>query len=212
MSARFCRLNTPYITWDDPAGDAPFETCLYIGCQAAEDMGSTKTEEEVVDAIFTQGFAGLNVERVDGTQLLYYGPYSSVNPPPADAFTTTGLLANGDGRCGAWGNFFFDVLRAQGITSTVRGIKPKDMPGATVYCFVVRPTLPGQGNRFPPNTFANHAVVTYGTRIYDPSYGHAYTTLIAWEDASLETLVYIDSKGHTLSLPNTLGDEQTKFF
>ena len=29
-------LNTAYITWDDPLTAAPFEMCLYIGCEAAE--------------------------------------------------------------------------------------------------------------------------------------------------------------------------------
>lgn len=65
-------VNTAYVTWDDPAGDAPFETCLYVGCQAAEDMGTTHTEQQVVNRIFSDGFAGLNVRRVDGTILKHW--------------------------------------------------------------------------------------------------------------------------------------------
>jgi len=182
-------------------------------------MGTAATAQQVVERIFADGFAGLNVKRVDGTQLVYYGAYSSVNPPPGDAFTTAGLLANGDGRCGAWARFLRDVLGAQRISATVRGIKTKDMPGATGYGFVVKATIPGQGNPSPPTVFADHAVVTYDTRIYDPSYGRAYNTLIAWEDASLSELLYEelwDLNGNNqieiLSLPNTLGDEQTEFF
>lgn len=45
--------------------------------------------------------------------------------------------------------------------------------------------LPGQHNEDPPTFFGNHALVTIDGRIFDPSYGGRYESLLQWEDAAL---------------------------
>ena len=46
--------------------------------------------------------------------------------------------------------------------------------------------VPGQGKTNPQFVFANHCLVRYGGRIYDPSYGTAsQPSLKAWEDLSI---------------------------
>lgn len=111
MSARFCRLNTPYITWDDPLAAAPFETCLYIGCQAADNHGGTDGTDDVttLQTVWTNGFTTRDVTRVDGTELHYYNPWNT------NVTDTAGLISAGNGQCGAWAKLFVDVLRAQGL-------------------------------------------------------------------------------------------------
>jgi hypothetical protein len=55
---------------------------------------------------------------VDGKPLKYYGNWTTSNA------TTRGLLKDQDGMCGAWGAFFLDCLRAQGLS--VDGIEKND--------------------------------------------------------------------------------------
>ncbi len=218
-------LNTAYITWDDPLAAAPFETCLYVGCQAAEDMGTTHTEQQVVNRIFSDGFAGLNVRRVDGTILKYWDGGN------ARATDTAGLLADANGQCGAWAEFFVDTLRSQGIGGADKigvyaasnpgndGFLVKSWsfigsgssPGTSPYSWVVgtdvvdNAGVPGQGNPNRPGAFFNHFIVRFGGRYYDPSYGGpSYATQWEWEDASLDGFFTIIG-GVALAKPNDLG-------
>lgn len=55
--------------------------------------------------------------------------------------------------------------------------------------FTDKPGLPGQGNENPPGFFdvGDHAVVTYGGEIYDPSYGTGpFPDIVSWAMASLD--------------------------
>jgi hypothetical protein len=47
--------------------------------------------------------------------------------------------------------------------------------------------VPGQGNNDPISLFTNHGLVTFGTSIYDPSYGGGpFGSLVEWQRASLD--------------------------
>jgi len=124
-------VNTAYVTWDDPLTAAPFETCLYVGCQAADGAGGTVGVDEsmVLAEIWSDSFSTLDVKRADGQLLTYYGfrdnnGNSMYDPGIDDDFNdpsrcpwtgTADLLANRNGQCHAWAEFMRDVLDAQGI-------------------------------------------------------------------------------------------------
>ncbi|MEN6459418.1 MAG: hypothetical protein ABFC63_10870, partial [Thermoguttaceae bacterium] len=175
--------NKVYITWSNPTLSPLYETCLYVGCNAAAGLDASPSEAGLVaETIFDYGFEGLDVRRVDGTQMTYWGTYASGDGQP-DMFTTVGLLAHADGRCAAWANVFDDVLKAQGISSgVVTAIQTKDISDGTGRGFIVKASLPAQGNNTPHNDFWDgHAVVLVGTTIYDPSYGTHFASLSDWE-------------------------------
>jgi len=98
--------HTVYVTAANPYGILRQETLFYHGCKYADGVDNTLT---MISAIW-QPFSSTvrNVKRVDGTQLTYYNSYI------VNSFYTYTLLAQGDGRCGAWARFFLDVLHAQG--------------------------------------------------------------------------------------------------
>ena len=50
--------------------------------------------------------------------------------------------------------------------------------------------IPAQGNENPQAVFTNHAVVLYGGKWYDPSYGTpVQSSLLGWEDLNLGGLI-----------------------
>jgi len=104
-------LNTAYITWDDPLLAASFETCLFIGCQAADNHGGADGTDDIttIQAVWSNGFTSRTVTRVGGTELHYYSPWNT------NVTDTAGLLSSGNGQCGAWAKLFIDVLKAQGL-------------------------------------------------------------------------------------------------
>jgi hypothetical protein len=118
--------HTVYITMADPIETAinlKNETLFNLGCRNAKGLGSSA--QAVVDAIYKDFQDDRDVQRVkpssaelDGKPLQYWGK----GLPTAD--TTQGLLNLADGQCGAWGKFFIDVLRTQGIDATLIQLKP----------------------------------------------------------------------------------------
>ena len=201
--------NDLYLTWHAPGVSRLYHTLVHLGSHNANGIGGTDAGP-VVSAIWAD-FSDRDTRRVDGTQMVYYGPYALTEPPPDDVFTTRGLLSHADGRCAAWNNLYDDVLMGQGITSaSIQRITTKDIPGGTGDGFDVKATLPAQGNASPHTAFKDHGVVLLGTTIYDPSYGTQFANLTAWEDASLSLLWYRNASGISFSAPNTLGDEQTQ--
>jgi hypothetical protein len=210
--------NRCYVTLGDPL-TAVFYTLVHLGCTNADGEDTTTG---CIARIWSK-FSDLNVQRVGGTQMQYWGTYASQYPAPEDAFSTAGLLKNADGRCGAWARFLIDCFRVQGITSaSVQGITTKNILGGNGVGFYVKnwvfstnpptdlPGIPAQGNSNPESRFADHAVVLESSTVYDPSYGEDYTNLTIWEDASLDLLLYQDEYGNIYGLPNTLGDQQTE--
>ncbi|HEX8575152.1 MAG TPA: hypothetical protein VF677_02555 [Flavobacterium sp.] len=146
-SAQFCL----YLTWKEPAFSefifsAPIneikdmkiectksgkrnilETLLWIGCNNAVKKG--KSEEEIIDAIFTK----IQTTKIDrsrkGNNTIQDGVLGYWRGV-ADANTTTFgslrclryLIANGEGRCGEWSQFLRHLCYTQGIISI------KDLP------------------------------------------------------------------------------------
>lgn len=146
------------------------------------------------------------------------------NSSATNADSTTELLAARDGRCGAWARLFIDVLRTQGIDAQMMGyyapLVPQQnfiadlqtyFPGSNrqykEVFFVKSWTL--EANPFAPTDnagieaqtkpnpqayFADHALVAYGGKLYDPSYGsNTFASHQAWEDATLDAFgAYMD--------------------
>ncbi len=143
-------------------------------------------------------------------KIKYYGAGSST---PMQS-TTSSLLENADGNCGAWVRFFRDILRAHGDNSGVhKEIITKDQaPPWNGYGFKIYVECRGQNKTKPYFSFRNHAVLKYGGILYDPSYGRTYDDLLKWEDASVNMLIYKHSvTGATVDLPDTKGVPQTDF-
>jgi hypothetical protein len=110
-----------YVTLNGSINDAytpkTFHTVIHRATQAAN--GET-TEAGVRTKVWGL-FPGLNVRRLDGTQLTYYANWLTRNT------TTATLLKFGDGQCGSWTSLFLDMLKSQGLQyandyDVVRGI------------------------------------------------------------------------------------------
>jgi len=76
-------------------------------------------------------FGGRNIHRVkpgtcipSDTTLQYWTQSGKEMPEGVDFDSTAGLLKTGKGTCGSWSRFFIDVLRCQGIDSTLISVYP----------------------------------------------------------------------------------------
>jgi hypothetical protein len=224
--------HTVYVTLGDPQTSATQETVFYLGCK---NQGTQTDPATVANTIFNE-FTSLKVCRVGTTTgLQYWGAWASsaaaqtANP---DCFHTAGLLKNGDGRCGAWARFLYDVFAAQGLSGVqIEDIEPIAPAGYTgEYIFVKNwnltdlsspvdlPGIPGQSNPNPPSYFSSpgaHAMVGFSGALYDPSYGAKYSGASmdanrqAWEDAALAAIAIEDSAGNSYIQPHTAGVQQT---
>ena len=187
--------NRIYLTWNDPTITTLYETCLYVGCDAASGLGgvvTATTNQAFVNTAFTNGFGGCSVHRVDGTPLTYWASGA------ASAVNTAGLLTDANGQCGAWAEFFMDVLAAEGVSgsekievlskyaddSRIAGagagallVKNWDFAGTGAAPADVSPFdylmsqvtdqsgVPGQNNCNPPGAFLNHFIVRYNSTV-----------------------------------------------
>ena len=127
--------------------------------------------------------------------LTYYGSAVLGGAYNLNTQGTAQILRLDSGRCGDWSKFFMDVIRLQGIHSAEITVHPicsngilvknwifpasEDIPGYSYpyyMCNLVRGSgIPGQGLSTPGAAwFYGHALVQYGTTIYDPSYGITY--------------------------------------
>ena len=205
---------------------APFETVLYLACAFAQ--GAT-TANQVINGTWSNFEKSLTsgVTDAHGTHMTYWGSASgNVTGPDLDAYhTTTGLLANHDGRCEAWAGLFVDVLRAQGISAREYGILPKNPSTDTppsgyiaststtlgkVTGIQVNSGLAGQGNASPQSEFdGGHVVVELGgglptDALYDPSYGKYYANLASWAYNSLYEMQWTDAASGIRYAPRTV--------
>ena len=106
-----------YVTFGVPAVTDVYETILHITCGAAS---GENIEKEAVEKIWSK-FKSLSLSRIDGTPLFYYkNGYTSIG------WSTDYLLINADGRCGAWGRFFYDCLKTHSINSMLKGFIPSN--------------------------------------------------------------------------------------
>lgn len=196
------------------------ESLAVIGCRNADGQSS---DQQTVDKIFDD-FTDLSVAKVgSNTAMIYWGTWAKSEEAKTETpscFDAAGLLQHGDGRCGAWAELLNNLIMFQGITgSQEQTITTKSTyPVLIGSGFLVKNWaiwqnpiqdlygVAGQGNENPQAAFDNHAVVTFSSKIYDPSYGKIFASLMDWEDASLDGLLYNQS---TQVLINSLGDEQT---
>lgn len=218
--------NHIYVTGEG-TGDGVFESVLDVACRNAVGLRPGEVlqpdfdarNQEVIDAVFG-AFEGNSLTNVKDQALKYWSAGSPGTPVPS---TTSSLLKNKDGRCGAWVLFLQDILTVHGIEAHVSEITPSgvamDMlgepdppPGTSALASMeIKPQLSAQNNPAPWNLFANHAVLkisgststAYARTIYDPSYGRSYTgsDLTAaeqmWQDTALNgwKWVYLTSGG-----------------
>jgi alpha-tubulin suppressor-like RCC1 family protein len=221
--------HTVYLTLADPQTDMRYETVASIGCRNADGM---ETESDLVERVW-RDFEDLRVSRVGTTSaMMYWGSWASevdCDEQTPSCTSAAGLLKNGDGRCGAWMRFLDAALRFQGIEGCKQlKITTKDIPykgetltgdGFYVKNWDVSDLPPvallgvpaqGENNDDPHSAFDDHALVEYAGQLYDPSYGHRYSNLSQWEDASLDFLWYRDTGNTRQGALNSLGDEQTQ--
>ena len=127
--------HTVYLTKGDPiktaAGNGPaagLESLFNIGCRYANGKGND--DQAVVDAIY-EGFKKRSVKPVkQGTGDLADNEMTYWLNGAGGVADTQRLLIFGNGQCGAWGRMFVDVLRTQGIDSTLSRIIPAYTPTA----------------------------------------------------------------------------------
>lgn len=203
--------NKLYITLADPISSLRQETLFDVGCRNGD--GQT-TDAGAVPAIFGE-FIDLSVKCIDGAVLTYWGGISSSATLSTNFFNTSGLLLNGDGRCGAWAEFLKDIYEVQGIAgSSVKSIDTISKGGLTGAGFYVKnwdltvnppvdlTGIAGQNNPDPESRFVNHAVVKYGGKLYDPSYGAEFSDLAKWEDSAIAIFIYTNAAGDTFAAVN----------
>jgi hypothetical protein len=171
----------------------------YIGCKYAngDASGSGGINDAAVKDIYSDFVANAanGVANVSGTNMTYWGKQATSAGIPATQVQY--LLANEDGRCGAWAGLLDYILKFQGLTSSVKNLEPilpatyvdgygytitYDQNYSELYVkntdMSVRPPnenvpvgISGQGNPNPKKDFLNHALILYNNLLYDPSYG-----------------------------------------
>jgi hypothetical protein len=199
-----------YLTFDMPTIDPIYHTVVHLGSAYGKNAANHESETSVVAAIW-ENFTDRVVKRVrmstdwqvdESSLLQYWGAWAEQNArSPTVGTSVADLLVHADGKCGAWGRLFRDVLSAQGIDSVLKGIIPKQMPfvGVQMNGILVKnwsfdesfgfnlpnnygrayrtggvgeqDGIPAQGNPDPRSTFTDHLVVEYAGGLYDPSYG-----------------------------------------
>jgi hypothetical protein len=97
-----------------------YHSLIYYGCKSAKGL---KTDDVIVESIYNGTFLSKKLLRKDSptrlTGMTYWLPKSDpTSAPYPDCFTTQFLLKFEDGRCGAWADFFRDMIKIQGITAT----------------------------------------------------------------------------------------------
>ncbi|MBQ9371730.1 MAG: hypothetical protein IJU03_06025, partial [Thermoguttaceae bacterium] len=118
-----------------------------------------------------------------------------------DSYKTMYLLQSKDGTCDMWQSFSYDVFTAQGIT--IHKINVYANGNNAHPCFQMKTHFMGQGYSIRPceNTWSGHALIMYNNKVYDPSYGIEYGSLITFLS---RFVMYVDSVGYeNLSLDPT---------
>jgi hypothetical protein len=130
-----------YVTLADPLTPSSERqlTLFDTACRQATGLSATADVVAKVYSVFTHkdsnGIPDVELinpatSQPNGTELTYW---STTNPAPQpECWSTAGLLSIGDGRCGAWAQFFCDALAVDGITSTVETVNPpENNPGTS---------------------------------------------------------------------------------
>ncbi len=212
--------NQFYVTHGTPGFSPLFHTLVDVGCRNSN--GQT-TEAGIVASIWSDfvapssGFPTVLPARPPGMvgplQSLYYyrTPYNS-----NVSSTVAKLLADGDGRCGAWARFLQAIIKTHGIRGVeARQVIPSPPPNSGLQGHQIwvknqdlgpltasPPGLPvpingiaGQGSSNPSKSvFDDHGVTTYAGMIYDPSYGKSFENLLEWQRNALDSVSFHDSQ------------------
>ena len=164
------------------AGAKLHETTVHITTKAA---GGLSDSAAIRDAIWDE-FADNEVRKVNSQDVLQYYGGGTANTPPNRGDVGT-LLSNGDGRCGHWADFLVQAFATHGVAASFLDVTP---PNGRAGFVVGASSAQGTGAADVSTTvFADHALVTIGTRIYDPSYGRLVheaslsESIVAWETA-----------------------------
>lgn len=114
--------NPVYVTYKKPISAntfyAPYHTVIHLGCKNANGMSASSPSEELalVNEMY-QPFLSttFNVRRVSDNEKLYY--YKPPNIDDGACITMDLLLASsdGNGRCGAFAELFYTIIKDQGI-------------------------------------------------------------------------------------------------
>jgi len=186
-----------------PPNPTLFQTALDVGCRG----GNGATTPDAFTNKMWEEFATKSVKRADGQPMHYWGAIAGyVGGAPEDAyFSVPDLIANTDGRCGAWSYFMVYIAAINGVSMQQSGITTTGAGGySAIY---VNPDAPAQNNSHPWYFFADHAVVIWtgnppANPIYDPSYGTFYsgsTSKLDWEKAAIIAYRYGTSFVYRLS-------------
>ncbi len=134
--------NPIYVTYKKPEREIPFLTVIHLGCTNANGISGPEATAgpAIVDAMFTP-FAKENfdVRRTsDNVKLTYYA--ASNTSEASTCIDMKGMLVNntpgspGDGRCGAFGELFYRMIKDQGLSGVVGNvIFPQGLGGPPDY-------------------------------------------------------------------------------
>lgn len=108
--------NPIYVTYEKPLMGQIFHSVIYHGCKEASTLNN---ELAIVNKMY-EAFTNQDIRRKDDpVNLIYWNPNAS-NPLNSNfCWSTAGLLLYGDATCGAFADFFNDMIRAQGISGSV---------------------------------------------------------------------------------------------
>lgn len=192
------------------------ETSYITVVDTACNGGGGSANPAVIAGIWGK-FGSLGVNKYQGAGMQFWGGDLSTS----ENFTVEDLIKDQDGRCQAWQEFFIACLKLHQITATAVMVSPanqlKSYPAG--WTSSATPTFKewtGDGlyvNRMAAQSktvpigfdgsglyFNGHAIVQIGNALYDPLYGNKFDTYptevanrIAWEDLSLDKLVYIEN-------------------
>jgi hypothetical protein len=222
-SAAGSTRNDVYVTLGSPSGSPNYWTLLDISCRAAAGISNEPDFVKAAFAPFSAAVGdGNGIKRKrDGVELTYY-KMAADTPSGIFTCKDILSRGDGTGRCGAWADVLAATHRVHGVTASKKfGVEPVWEPigrgGKTLLlvqkCDFVGAGNPsnspfpyeggrdclkgdgikGQGKNNPQFVFSNHALVRYGTDIYDPSYGAGpFPDLKTWEDAGIAGLCFGD--------------------
>ncbi|MBQ7257992.1 MAG: hypothetical protein IJS60_09925 [Abditibacteriota bacterium] len=157
-----------------------YETCVWIGCEAAK--GKTN-DLDVFNAIWNK-FQTMSVCSKDGRVIGYYSTNRTTdNTINHTLITLDYLLRYNDGRCGAWADFFENVLACQGISSSQLEFSIKDseviyfLNTKNIFPNRIKTILQQNLNSFPGNGspnlfgFSDHVINIFNNFLYDATCG-----------------------------------------
>lgn len=104
-----------YFTRGEPLTSLRQETLFWIACAGA--VRGLSDESAIVDAVWGK-FATLAVTSKNGEKMLYWGPKSLATR--SAFFSAEELIAERDGKCGAWASFFASAVNLHGVDAQVK--------------------------------------------------------------------------------------------